>query len=139
MFKVFYRRAISDQGYRFRSFRIYFLIISAGIMRFSILAFARGRISYFTIIFRVGPITRVTAIAMSKRVLSFRSVLSGRQGRFFQRIMQAMIIKTANGHCQRFVDIIMDRCRRIYAYLEDAMQTIEAGQDYFDRVPFNSR
>lgn len=117
MFQLLNRCLIGNDGNRFSSFGVLFFIVASCVVGLAILTITSGRISNFTIIFRMRPITCVNSISMCERTFSFRSVLSSGQGRLFERIVEAMIIKTTTSDCERFVNITMDRRGRINANL----------------------
>lgn len=116
VFQVLDRRAVCDDGNRFGGFRVNLFIVSARVMRFTFCSLARCRVGDFAVIFRMRPVTCVAAIAVCEGFLSFGGVLSGRQGRFFQGVVQAVIVEAADSDGQRFVHVVMDRCRRVHAY-----------------------
>lgn len=138
MAKFFLRRTTSNNGDRLRSFGVNLFIIATCIMSFTFRALTSGRISDFTIIFRMRPIARIATITVSKRILTFRGVLSSGQGRLFKRIVEAMIIKATNSDSKRLVNIIVNRRCRVNAHLTNTMETIQTRQNLLYRMTFNA-
>lgn len=93
----FFRRLTGN----FRGVRVLALIIAAGVVNFASFPNNHRTVRHTNIVFRVRPIASLLPITVCQRQFAHRHIRSRRQSRFFQGIMEAMIVQTINSRHQR--------------------------------------